>query len=633
MRIDYSGKRYTDTVPDTLDLAERARLAVHGVTGCVDPDMLMMYFRVAFCTARPFLGHVSSADTTCDPKFGEALPMLRTMCGSDENAELEARYFADMSARVRDGLYWDLYTPKRPWRNGYGESYYGKGKDEDFAVVGATGLMMRAMNVWRQLGADESSIDEQLRDMVRGMRRIAVFRDDYCYYPEKGGWGEACTYPRSGWINTDEAKSDTEGAEGAVTAYHGNQIYGAALWHMRSGDTDALDLAARLTRYCMEPRFWGGLPNPGGDRDGLVGHVASALPDPAYTNGSGLGHWYSHFHARCITLRGMFQYACAANDTRVLEFIRRAYEFSLSQGIPAMGWINCFPAATGETARNGAEGCSLGDLVALGIGLSDAGLGDYWDDVDAVVRNHLAEQQLTKPEELERICALFRGKDGSERDQEEPPPGQRTVDNVIPRIVGIFGAISTPVALRDPWVMQCCTGNAARGLYYAWEGSVREDGDTAQVNLLLNRASRLLDIHSYLPYEGKVVIRNKAARRIAVRIPAWIDRRRIRIDIDGKAAEPDWIGNRLILCRQDAPNVITIAFPVRETTVAYTVNAHSEYEQAYTCTFRGGTLVGISPRDTRPTSYPLYLRDHLRADEAPMRTVERFVADRIVTEW
>jgi hypothetical protein len=42
----------------------------------------------------------------------------------------------------------------------------------------------------------------------------------------------------------------------------------------------------------------------------------------------------------------------------------------------------------------------VGDMVGLGIRLSDAGLGDYWDDVDAVVRNQLVEQQLTDPAAL-----------------------------------------------------------------------------------------------------------------------------------------------------------------------------------------------------------------------------------------
>ena len=53
----------------------------------------------------------------------------------------------------------------------------------------------------------------------------------------------------------------------------------------------------------------------------------------------------------------------------------------------------------------------------------------------------------------------------------------------------------------------------------------------------------------------------------------------------------------------------------------------------YRCHFKGNTLVDITPRDgrkhlTRPEQepYPIYLRDHYRADRAPMRRVTRYVA-------
>jgi hypothetical protein len=43
--------------------------------------------------------------------------------------------------------------------------------------------------------------------------------------------------------------------------------------------------------------------------------------------------------------------------------------------------------------------------------------------------------------------------------------------------------------------------------------------------------------------------------------------------------------------------------------------------------------IDIAPRDTSPTKYPLYLRDHLRAGQAPMKDVTRFVPERIITNW
>jgi hypothetical protein len=181
--------------------------------------------------------------------------------------------------------------------------------------------------------------------------------------------------------------------------------------------------------------------------------------------------------------------------------------------------------------------------------------------------------------------------------------------------------------------MTCCIGNGTQGLYYAWEGIVRETGETAQVNLLLNRAAKLVDIDSWLPYSGKVVVRNKKARRVSVRIPCWVSRRDIRADVSGTARSLAWVGNYLIFDDLRPGDLLTLAFPVPETTTTYTVNARTRAEQTYKCVFRGSTLVDISPRDNAPTSYPLYQRDHLRPGAAPVRTADRFVADRTIARW
>ena len=44
-------------------------------------------------------------------------------------------------------------------------------------------------------------------------------------------------------------------------------------------------------------------------------------------------------------------------------------------------------------------------------------------------------------------------------------------------------------------------------------------------------------------------------------------------------------------------------------------------------------MVDISPRDEAPTSYPLYLRDHLKRDKAPLKQLARFVPDRTLVRW
>ncbi len=49
------------------------------------------------------------------------------------------------------------------------------------------------------------------------------------------------------------------------------------------------------------------------------------------------------------------------------------------------------------------ETCSIGDMVYIACRLSQAGFGDYWDDVDQYVRNHLVESQLLRRDLIEEI--------------------------------------------------------------------------------------------------------------------------------------------------------------------------------------------------------------------------------------
>ena len=72
----YEGDRYEALVPDTLDLQERAALAVAGVTEPTDPLADYEIYFCAYVLANPpMMQH--TFDYHCTNKFMEALPLLR----------------------------------------------------------------------------------------------------------------------------------------------------------------------------------------------------------------------------------------------------------------------------------------------------------------------------------------------------------------------------------------------------------------------------------------------------------------------------------------------------------------------------------------------------------------------------
>jgi hypothetical protein len=171
--------------------------------------------------------------------------------------------------------------------------------------------------------------------------------------------------------------------------------------------------------------------------------------------------------------------------------------------------------------------------------------------------------------------------------------------------------------------MQCCTGNGTQGLYYAWEAiarrDVQEDG-LVQVNLLLNRASPWADVESFLPFEGRVVVRAKTARRVAVRMPRWVEPGDVKVR--GASGSARWIG-RYLVADFGPGRAVELELPVPEETASFSVDGTT-----YTCRFRGNDCVGIEPRTGDPGCYPMYV-DKPAAGRRTL-VVQRYVSSTIL---
>lgn len=595
--------RYKAAVPDTLDLAERASLAINALTQTADPDNNYESYQCGHLDHRPpHMNHRWAGP--CLAKPFEAIPMMRIMSGSSQNPGVEAKMGEGLVRDIeKDGLWW-MKVAGRPWR---ADTF---GEDQVWPVAHAR--LMLALLTWYEIDRDSKWL-EIVQRMADGLGSIAVHREDRAYFHT--------AYMRSGWP-TSEGESEPSD----TAAYNiGLPIRALSSWYSISGDKKAVALAEQLVRFFLKPSMWCTTEGPT-----MVAGVEHAL-------------WEGHFHTYTMGVMGLLEYAVAVNDTRLLRFVRDFYEHGRKFGIARIGF---FPAVIGPLSKVRAlnelekapekirpqvdEGCAVADMIWLALRLSDAGIGDYWDDVDQYVRNHLVEHQLIRRDLIEAIVAV-----GPEHSLD---PSMETDDRVIERNIGAFASGSDPTMLYAWWTM-CCVGNCSVALYEAWESIVRCAGGTAQVNLLLNRASPWLDVDSYLPYEGKVVIKNKAARRVQVRIPVWVDKKAVRTSVDGKDTAHTWLNNYLIFDGIGERSEITVDFPMVETVENWT---EITYDQQYRCRFKGGTLIDISPRAERPAwtdmssddgtlftvsrGYPIYLRDFYDRNTAPMKEIVRYVS-------
>jgi len=289
--------------------------------------------------------------------------------------------------------------------------------------------------------------------------------------------------------------------------------------------------------------------------------------------------------------------------------VRDGYQFSRTFSIARLGW---FQEYTGKASH---ETCGLANMTALAIKLSRAGVGDYWDDVDCYVRNHLTQSQF-----IDMSAARQANKDLTESQEE-----------LLTRLEGSFAGWGKPNQLSTK-LMNCCMANGSQALYYGWDAILEPDSgpDQVTINLLLNRQSPWVDMESYLPYEGKVVIRNKNTNQIAVRVPGWLRKDQVNVRVNDKTVLKRWVQQYLILPSK-ANDTITLTFPVNEAKESYVVHdfeprgAKFLGETTYTVTFRGNTAVAIEPKATEAI-YPTYQANRLRAERAPMKAAAGYIA-------
>lgn len=591
-----SPQTYEAVVPDTLDLTERAALAINALTGTADAEHGYEAYLTANLGTHPaYMSHMGGGGVL-QGKSIEALAMMRTMSGSRVNLDVDRKMVEWAVSNIDDRGLWWMKTEGRPWN----ARYYG----EDVAWAGQTGRLMVALMA--QYGYDQDprwlKFTGRLAD---GLDSIVIRKADYAYLPDTPGRPYGGWYFRSGWRTTAEPGSFAGPQVGVA-------LRGIAQYAGLSGDKKAFDLATRMARFMMKPQFWG------------------TTDDSQMVASGEHGHLEGHFHTNTFNVMGLLQYAIVANDIRAKALVKGFYEYVRDFGISRIGFFP-YSIGPGPQKNTTAEGCCTADMIWLAVHLSDAGIGDYWEDVDQYARNQMVEFQFTDRRLLEEISAA-----GPEHKLD---PEVQTDDNVIERCVGSFALTAEPTILLPTFTM-CCVGNLSTALYFVWESIVRCTNGVAQVNLLLNRASPWLDINSYLPYEGKVVLTNKNASRIHVRIPAWADKKCVRCYVNGRESRLVWLGNYLILESVAKGDMVTITFPMVETTELHTERT---FETTYTCRFKGNTLVDISPRLARPAAtsfgqddgsvavihagYPIYQRQRYHSDKAPMKKVTRYVRD------
>ena len=342
---ELKGEWQEGLVPDTLDLAERARLSINALTESADPEAgYEIWWHVLLNRKPPVLVH-DFHDLNVQYKFQEALPLLRYVSGSDQNLEVDQAWPENLlRMQGEDGL---IYMPfeGRPWAGFHADWLEQKGlKETQLASTVAQGGWLGNFALYYLLSGDEFW-KERLQKLVDGVARLMIYKDDYCYFPLMAVNPDT-EVPRDREVVDPDCTREASGAAA------GWIIQGLSQAYLAIGYQPALDLARKLAIYMT--RHSGCYDSEGRFR--------------------GVPH--THLHTRPIS--GLLEFAMASQDQDFIEYSKNSYEYARdSSGSATVGFFPSTPGAGAQysaktvqqVARYGVEGCTIADMAALAIKL------------------------------------------------------------------------------------------------------------------------------------------------------------------------------------------------------------------------------------------------------------------------
>ena len=594
---------HANLIPATLDLAERARLAVNAMTEATNPEEdYRVYWKVTFRSNPPIMYHDFS-DTGIAVKFMECLPRMRLMSGSRQGDHVEKRWKELLLERIGpDGLVLtevdDRLSPSRP------SSLLGVRDGESIIDMQVNGLVLGATSTYAAMENKEfwEPIGRRIAD---GLSELAVRDGSHAYFTE---W----TY-----LPGQKAAYDVPRPLGTQAGYGIWPARRLICFYNVTGYEPAVKLAGELCRYVIHKAQYFGPQY----------EFLSDDPDP-----NGARHHVNHFHHHSMTILACLEYGMATGDESMVSVAASAFDKAKTYGEVLTGF---FPESVGPDVPHTGEICEVGDMVSVALGLAAAGAGDhYWDDADRWVRNQLAEGQLLRYDWIYRLNMA---------DPPTPLLPNMTADRVGERNVGAFAGWQSPNdwiefqraedrggvrevrPMQEPHetsdeyldrlsggrklghvqgIMHCCTANGARALYDAWRHIVHRQDDRVTVNLLLNRGGGPVDVHSHLPYTGRADFHVNESCSLSVRLPGWVELDNVVCTVDGSVRPVSFDGRYAKVGALAPDQVATLEFPLDETVSRVTAK-----NQWYFLVRKGHDVVRIDPPGVLS---PLYNRDHYR---------------------
>ena len=194
------GVRYEDTIPDTLDIAERAKLGLNSLTSITDLNADQeIYWLADFFRNPPVMLHDFNDWVQLVEGMMEALLLVRIATGSSQNSHVDPNWMQTLLKTIGpDGL---VYVPMkgRPWSlQSVPKSYLDPVwkadggaigiQDASVAQVGSVYTCQRAIATMSLYYVHDKNPMWKLANekMIQRLKELVVDRGDYAFFRNGG---------------------------------------------------------------------------------------------------------------------------------------------------------------------------------------------------------------------------------------------------------------------------------------------------------------------------------------------------------------------------------------------------------------------------------------------------------------
>ncbi len=280
----------------------------------------------------------------------------------------------------------------------------------------------------------------------------------------------------------------------------------------------------------------------------------------------------THLHSTEGTMTSLLALGATTGEKKYLELGRRLYEVGLRKWRTSYGWAR---ESRNLGGSNRGEANNTGDFIEAALIMGQNGYPEYFRHAERFIRNGLLASQIITTDWITETEAI--------------DAGDYVYSGVRRRARGGF-SFTTPSGYHS--YNTDLTGGSLQSLCEAYHAIVSDDGQACYVNMLLSVDSPWLRLQSNLPEAGELRIDLRRSCTLFVRIPEWVNRQSVRLEINGNTQPPRWREGELAIGDLPAQSAILVTF---EQAQRSTQEKAPGYSNPFELEWLGDTITTMRP--------------------------------------